>query len=161
MNELYHHGIKGQKWGVRRYQNKDGSLTPTGKKRQAEEIKNLNRVGTYVRNATKTQTTIRNMAKNYKEKLDSTKNAEARIALYDALSVLDSDYSSSVKFEVKNLKKYKKLENKIMKKYGNISIEDLIKANDNLTAKDLSDREEYIKNFKSFNHNRVVPDKIY
>ena len=33
--ELYHHGIKGQKWGVRRYQKKDGSLTPAGKKRQA------------------------------------------------------------------------------------------------------------------------------
>lgn len=32
-NELYHHGIKGQKWGVRRFQNKDGSLTPAGKKR--------------------------------------------------------------------------------------------------------------------------------
>lgn len=32
-NELYHHGIKGQKWGVRRYQNKDGSLTLAGKKR--------------------------------------------------------------------------------------------------------------------------------
>ena len=31
--ELYHHGIKGQKWGVRRFQNKDGSLTPAGKKR--------------------------------------------------------------------------------------------------------------------------------
>lgn len=30
--ELYHHGILGQKWGVRRYQNKDGSLTPAGKK---------------------------------------------------------------------------------------------------------------------------------
>ena len=28
-----HHGIKGQKWGVRRYQNKDGSLTPAGRKR--------------------------------------------------------------------------------------------------------------------------------
>ena len=30
--ELAHHGILGQKWGVRRYQNKDGSLTPKGKK---------------------------------------------------------------------------------------------------------------------------------
>lgn len=30
---LCHHGIKGQKWGVRRFQNKDGSLTPAGKKR--------------------------------------------------------------------------------------------------------------------------------
>lgn len=33
MSELYHHGIKGQKWGVRRYQNKDGSLTALGKQR--------------------------------------------------------------------------------------------------------------------------------
>lgn len=32
-NELYHYGIKGQKWGVRRYQNSDGSLTAAGKKR--------------------------------------------------------------------------------------------------------------------------------
>lgn len=32
-DELYHHGIKGQKWGVRRYQNEDGSLTAKGKQR--------------------------------------------------------------------------------------------------------------------------------
>lgn len=31
--ELYHHGIKGMKWGIRRFQKKDGSLTPAGKKR--------------------------------------------------------------------------------------------------------------------------------
>lgn len=34
--ELRHHGIKGMKWGVRRYQNKDGSLTAAGKKRYSE-----------------------------------------------------------------------------------------------------------------------------
>lgn len=35
MNEtvLIHHGIKGQRWGVRRFQNEDGSLTSIGKKR--------------------------------------------------------------------------------------------------------------------------------
>lgn len=31
--EIYHYGIKGQKWGIRRYQNKNGSLTPKGKER--------------------------------------------------------------------------------------------------------------------------------
>lgn len=36
-NELCHYGIKGQKWGVRRYQNEDGTRTPLGKKRRAKQ----------------------------------------------------------------------------------------------------------------------------
>ena len=31
--ELYHYGVPGMKWGIRRYQNKDGSLTTAGKQR--------------------------------------------------------------------------------------------------------------------------------
>lgn len=36
-SELYHQGIKGQRWGIRRYQNEDGSLTPAGKDRYARK----------------------------------------------------------------------------------------------------------------------------
>lgn len=45
-NELYHHGIRGQRWGVRRYQNPDGSYTNAGRKRYglpASEYKSLSR----------------------------------------------------------------------------------------------------------------------
>ena len=35
MNELYHHGIKGMHWGVRRYQNPDGTYTNAGKSRRS------------------------------------------------------------------------------------------------------------------------------
>lgn len=40
--ELVHWGIKGQRWGIRRYQNKDGSLTPAGKKRYDRDIQENN-----------------------------------------------------------------------------------------------------------------------
>jgi len=40
MNDyLIHHGILGMKWGVRRFQNKDGTLTPAGKKRYHKDYK--------------------------------------------------------------------------------------------------------------------------
>jgi hypothetical protein len=38
---LIHHGILGMKWGIRRYQNKDGSLTSAGKRKQQKEQKRI------------------------------------------------------------------------------------------------------------------------
>ena len=48
MSELYHFGIKGQKWGIRRYQNEDGSLTDAGQQRYARrEARVANRIRKY------------------------------------------------------------------------------------------------------------------
>lgn len=41
--DIEHHGIMGQKWGIRRYQNKDGSLTPEGRARYGN-VENFNKV---------------------------------------------------------------------------------------------------------------------
>lgn len=70
-NELYHHGIKGQKWGVRRYQNKDGSLTAAGKKRSSNYDGKLITVGQAKGRAFKADTAARRQA--YRDLNDSPK----------------------------------------------------------------------------------------
>lgn len=47
---LYHHGIKGQKWGIRRFQNSDGTYTEAGKKRYhlSDKQKNAIKIGAAV-----------------------------------------------------------------------------------------------------------------
>lgn len=69
--ELYHHGVKGQKWGVRRYQYADGTLTPEGKKRYSS---NQNTSGfdvvmstkmKYVVNSVRTQVTGKQYVDGY------------------------------------------------------------------------------------------------
>lgn len=57
-DELYHWGIKGQKWGIRRYQNKDGSLTPAGKKRLKKETEALKKEEAVLKNRKTTKSKI-------------------------------------------------------------------------------------------------------
>lgn len=51
LNELYHFGIKGQRWGVRRFQNADGTLTSDGRKRYRaykNDLKEYNKINRHV-----------------------------------------------------------------------------------------------------------------
>lgn len=68
MNELYHHGVKGQKWGVRRYQYADGTLTPAGKKRYSTSKSSTSLMNMKVKeltNQVRTQVTGRQYVDSY------------------------------------------------------------------------------------------------
>lgn len=74
-NELYHWGVKGMKWGIRRYQNKDGSLTAAGQKRYNKEMQKAQNEQRVLANKKRTQEKM--------DRLESIrkKNAENREAL--------------------------------------------------------------------------------
>ena len=81
-NELRHWGVKGMKWGVRRYQNKDGSLTPAGDKRYAKDAraKNFDKfdesTGKYYRQSKKGRTDLDADADRYvTEDMERAKSA--------------------------------------------------------------------------------------
>lgn len=71
---LEHHGILGMKWGVRRYQNQDGTLTAAGRKRlERKDTKWANR--NYNRITSKAQKKVHRELAQYKRELLKANNA--------------------------------------------------------------------------------------
>ena len=90
-DELYHHGIKGQKWGIRRWQNEDGSLTAAGKQHYGYGV-----LGSYrLRNAEKTA--------NSDQYRRARKDAKAAYK-----KAINASYDRESKFETEVEKKYKR-----------------------------------------------------
>lgn len=75
--ELYHHGIKNQRWGIRRFQNKDGSLTPAGKKRYNSEASDAAAKIKAINDRTKAQIRAMKEQNYYKAKIAKAEAAAA------------------------------------------------------------------------------------
>lgn len=90
-NELYHYGVKGMKWGVRRYQNEDGSLTNAGKRRLAKYLDKQTIV-----NDDAAVNLARDLKTNYKTQLNSKINdLRNKRKILDELSKPENDYWDS------------------------------------------------------------------
>ena len=109
-NELYHHGIRGMKWGVRRYQNEDGTLTIEGKKRYQRDAKEQNWIigedGIARSQSKKTKGETRNADpdKWVKEDLERSKRlVDAASTMNNQLNNINSRTSNNKKINRANL----------------------------------------------------------
>ena len=153
MNELYHYGVKGQKWGVRRYQYADGSLTPAGLKRYSDSgyLSTKNRVAhmmsTTVKdliNTTSTKVTGKQYVDTYLAKgttfsrIQTSENFE-KFAFYATYKKQDSDKYMGL--FGKNLKSRAEYDAKQAEKKSNASGSE----EDAAVAKELRDKSDNMK----------------
>ena len=100
-NEEYlaHYGVKGMKWGVRRYQNKDGSYTNTGKKRMSRAEKDVKK--------------LVDVSTKYYD------NVNQYNALKDTGGIIDKKFEKMIEA---NRRATQKLVNKLDKKYASVNV---------------------------------------
>lgn len=102
---ISHFGTKGMKWGIRRYQNRDGSLTPEGRKRygrseDSEKVKELRKKPVSAMSNQELETVIRRM--NLERQYRDLKSSEINSGKKKAKEVLDYANTASQFYNLYN-----------------------------------------------------------
>jgi len=118
-NELWHYGILGQKWGVRRYQNPDGSLTAAGKKRYDKHVKIMQEEGKEVENRSYLLTQLQNETFYDIDRIEKAKNSKEKIRAKDIKRSNDEAFKYLFEMQLNSLRRYKHSED-IVKKLGEV-----------------------------------------
>lgn len=118
---IYHFGIKGMKWGIRRYQNKDGSLTAAGKTRYSEDYKRAHSGKSVKEMSDSELRTVNNrlqMERQYAQMTKKTSNGkkivQAFISTAGTIAAVGGAYAT-----------YKKYGNQAIDAIGNLVVKEL------------------------------------
>ena len=127
MDELYHYGVKGMKWGIRRYQNKDGTLTKEGKKRLAKEASNY-----YKQEAVKREQSSASRVSKINDILNNAQSDKMSVDKIDALIGELSAIEGSVrtlKARSQEIDRMSKLGKRYIQEYAkNVPVDKILKA---------------------------------
>ena len=155
-DELTHWGIKGMRWGVRRYQNPDGTLTPAGRKRYDKEMSRLKAEEKVLKNRKATAAKLQKLNDKKKANEDLKKELDGEKPSKKSKFSLKK---SSDKGESKSLKDMSNDELRQLKERAQLERDylDLQRQISNLTPKQISKGQKFLENLGKTSKEVLTP----